>query len=169
MSDCCPSSVAGEKGSGGQVLSMFVAIVNTIVIRLMLTMGVARSLGDYDLIHRASLVNMKDFLTPQPEIQVYKAYKHKFSQEDVLVMATDGMWDVVTNTEVQRELMAAAESRPDGLNVKIQQEISHTKMAKSLVELARGLKRDGFWEKEDGSLASGDDISAFVIPLHHSS
>ena len=95
----------------------------------MLTMGVARSLGDYDLIHRASLVNMKDFLTPQPEVRVYKAYSHKFSPEDVLVMATDGMWDVVTNTEVQRELQA----RPGGLK----QEIGHTKMAKALVELAR--------------------------------
>merc|ERR1711911_278983 len=125
----------------------------------MLTMGVARSLGDYDLIHRASLVNMKGFLTPQPEVRVYKAFSHKFSQEDVLVMATDGMWDVVTNTEVQRELQA----RPGGLK----QEIGHTKMAKALVELARGIKRDGFWEKADGSLASGDDISAFVIPLHN--
>ena len=127
--------------------------------RLMLTMGVARSLGDYDLTHRASLVNMKDFLTPQPEVRVYKAYSQKFSPEDVLVMATDGMWDVVTNSEVQRELLAAQGSR--------QQEIVHTKMAKALVELARGLKRDGFWEKADGSLASGDDISAFVIPLHN--
>ena len=128
-------------------------------MKLLLTMGVARSLGDYDLIHRASLVNMKDFLTPQPEVRVYKAYSHKFSQEDVLVMATDGMWDVVTNTEVQRELQA----RPGGLK----EEIAYTKMAKALVELARGLKRDGFWEKADGSLASGDDISAFVIPLHN--
>ena len=129
----------------------------------MLTMGVARSLGDYDLIHRASLVNMKDFLTPQPEVRVYKAYSRKFSPEDVLVMATDGMWDVVTNTEVQRELMAAHQARPGGQ----MQEIVHTKMAKTLVELARGLKKDGFWEKADGSLASGDDISAFVIPLHN--
>ena len=47
-------------------------------VRLMLTMGVARSLGDYDLIHRASLVNMKEFLTPEPEIKVYPAYKYKF-------------------------------------------------------------------------------------------
>ena len=129
----------------------------------MLTMGVARSLGDYDLIHRASLVNMKDFLTPQPEVRVYKAYSRKFSHEDVLVMATDGMWDVVTNTEVQRELKAAHQARPGGQ----MQEIVHTKMAKTLVELARGLKKDGFWEKADGSLASGDDISAFVIPLHN--
>ena len=48
----------------------------------MLTMGVARSLGDYDLIHRASLVNMKEFLTPQPEVRVFPAYKYKFGGED---------------------------------------------------------------------------------------
>ena len=130
--------------------------------RLMLTMGVARSLGDYDLIHRASLVNMKDFLTPQPEVRVYKAYSHKFSQEDVLVMATDGMWDVLTNEEVAREIKKAAE-----LSDKLDPipEITHTQMAKHLVELARGEKKEGFWEKGDGSLASGDDISVFVIPL----
>ena len=56
-------------------------------------------------------------------------------------MATDGMWDVVTNTEVQRELQTA----PDVGDKK--QEIVHTKMhgmAKTLVELARGVKKDGF-------------------------
>ena len=26
--------------------------------------------------------------------------------------------------------------------------------------------RDGYWEKENGQLASGDDISVFVIPLN---
>ena len=59
-------------------------------VRLMLTMGVSRSLGDFDLMHRASLVNMKEFLTAQPEVQVFPAYKHSLGREDVLVMATDG-------------------------------------------------------------------------------
>ena len=59
-------------------------------VRLMLTMGVSRSLGDFDLMHRASLVNMKEFLTAQPEVQVFPAYKHSLGKEDVLVMATDG-------------------------------------------------------------------------------
>ena len=45
-------------------------------VRLML--GMARSLGDFDLIHRASLVNMKEFLTPQPEVRVCPACKYKF-------------------------------------------------------------------------------------------
>ena len=38
-------------------------------------------------------------------------------------------------------------------------------MAKHLVQLARGEKKEGYWEKHDGSLASGDDISVFVIPV----
>ena len=59
-------------------------------VRLMLTMGVSRSLGDFDLMHRASLVNMKEFLTAQPEVQVFPAYQHSLGREDVLVMATDG-------------------------------------------------------------------------------
>ena len=130
--------------------------------RLMLTMGVARSLGDYDLIHRASLVNMKEFLTPQPEVRVFPAYKYKFGGEDVLVLATDGMWDVVTNTEVQGQLLQQARSRGPAT------EIAPTKMAKTLVEVARGVRREGFWEKTDGNLASGDDISVFVIPLQNS-
>ena len=46
-------------------------------------------------------------------------------------------------------------------------EIFHTQMAKHLVQLARGQKKEGYWEKEDGSLASGDDISVFVIPVEN--
>ena len=59
-------------------------------VRLMLTMGVSRSLGDFDLMHRASLVNMKEFLTAQPEVRVFPAYKDSLGKDDVLVMATDG-------------------------------------------------------------------------------
>ena len=46
--------------------------------------------------------------------------------------------------------------------------VAHGQVARGLVELARGERRDGYWEKVDGCLASGDDISAFVIPLTHS-
>ena len=69
-------------------------------------------------------------------------------------MGTDGMWDVVTNCEVQRELQRAARDDLKETGDK-KQEIVHTKMAKTLVELARGVKKDGFWEKTDGNLASG--------------
>ena len=38
-------------------------------VRLMMTMGVARALGDWDLVHRHSKATIKDFLTPQPEVR----------------------------------------------------------------------------------------------------
>ena len=38
-------------------------------VRLMLTMGVARSLGDFDLVHKATGCTMKEFLSPQPEVE----------------------------------------------------------------------------------------------------
>ena len=34
------------------------------------------------------------------QVRVYKAYKQGLGQQDYLVMATDGLWDVVTNEEV---------------------------------------------------------------------
>ena len=48
-------------------------------------------------------------------------------------------------------------------------QLQPTRLARGLVELARGEKRDGYWEKLDENLASGDDISVFVIPLGNSS
>lgn len=85
-------------------------------------------------------------------------------------MATDGMWDVVTNTEVSRELRAASgdsdikENGAGGGDKK--PEIVFTKMAKTLVELARGLKRDGFWEKTDGNLASGFKFKLMILDIY---
>ena len=69
--------------------------------RLMLTMGVTRALGDFDLVHRPSQINMKAFVSPHPDVQVWPAYKEQPSNGDYLVMATDGLWDVVTNEEVK--------------------------------------------------------------------
>ena len=66
----------------------------------MLTMGVTRALGDFDLVHRPSQTNMKAFISPHPEVQVLPAYKQNLGTGDYLVMATDGLWDVVTNEEV---------------------------------------------------------------------
>ena len=34
------------------------------------------------------------------QVQVYKAYGQELGQQDYLVMATDGLWDVLTNEEV---------------------------------------------------------------------
>ncbi|XP_023340110.1 protein phosphatase 1H [Eurytemora carolleeae] len=128
-------------------------IINIIIIIFIII--ITRSLGDYELIHRSSLCNMKEFLTPQPEVRLWKPTQ-EMSKEDVIVIATDGMWDVVTNKEAGDIVRQQA----------TQGEIVYTNLAKRLVERARGERKDGFWEKEDGNLASGDDISVFVIPIH---
>ena len=138
----------------------------------MLTMGVTRALGDFDLVHRPSQINMKPFISPHPEVQVWPAYKQQPSTGDYLIMATDGLWDVVTNeevgelylslrviTQVGRFLLCAKEEEA------VSSQLQPTKLARGLVELARGERKEGYWEKVDGRLASGDDISAFVIPL----
>ena len=53
-----------------------------------------------------------------------------YRTSDVLVMATDGMWDVVTNNEVQRELkMAIADQKDEEKSA----EIVHTRYERSIM------------------------------------
>ena len=77
-------------------------------------------------------------------------------------MINVGLWDVLTNEEVAEAIRKAAN---EANQVEPKPEVFQTQMAKNLVQLARGEKKEGYWEKQDGSLASGDDISVFVIPL----
>ena len=44
--------------------------------RLMATMGVSRALGDFDLVHRATQISIKPFVSPHPEVVVWRAYRH---------------------------------------------------------------------------------------------
>ena len=70
--------------------------------RLLATIGVTRGLGDHDLRAQAQhgTVLIKPFLSPQPEVRVLDVDTENITQDDVLVLATDGLWDVVTNDEV---------------------------------------------------------------------
>ena len=71
--------------------------------RLLATIGVTRGFGDHDLKAQSSngqLVYIKPFLTPQPEVRVLDVENEEISESDVLVMATDGLWDVVSNERV---------------------------------------------------------------------
>ena len=53
-----------------------------------------------------------------------------YRTSDVLVMATDGMWDVVTNNEVQRELkMAIADQKDEEKSA----EIVHTRYERTII------------------------------------
>lgn len=70
--------------------------------RLLATIGVTRGFGDHDL--RAQSQNgpiyIKPFLSPEPEVRVLDIENETIGESDVLVMATDGLWDVVTNERV---------------------------------------------------------------------
>ena len=80
--------------------------------------------------------------------------------EEVLVMGSDGLWDVLTNDDVrdlvQRSLKADKEAclgRPELL-------------ARKLVTTARGERMpEMYWEMKNKKLASGDDITAFTVIL----
>jgi serine/threonine protein phosphatase PrpC len=81
--------------------------------RLLATIGVTRGFGDHELRAQAqqgSTILIKPFLTPQPEVRVLDVETETVTAEDVLVLATDGLWDVVSNEEVaaivQRGLQA---------------------------------------------------------------
>lgn len=125
--------------------------------RLLGTVGVARGLGDHDLIVKSSLANCKEFLSCQPEVRV--KYIQDLHPDSILVMATDGLWDVLTNLNVfdlTREFWARNKN-----DLFICQ-----KLAQHLTLEARGEKTtDGYWEKKNGDLASGDDISCLAIPI----
>ena len=85
--------------------------------RLMSTMGVARGIGDHGLMVKASYVSCKEFLTCQPEIRVLDVKSDcgkGLSGEEYLVMATDGLWDVVKNSEARnivREVLSSQKSK----------------------------------------------------------
>jgi len=69
-------------------------------------------------------------------------------------MASDGLWDVLTNTDVHSFFQGSSKHT------------SSIEMAKGLVMEARGHQvPDGFWEKKNGDLASGDDITCITVAI----
>ena len=69
--------------------------------RLLATIGVTRGFGDHDLKAQSNSGNpvyIKPFLTPQPEVRVLDIENEEVTESDVLIMATDGLWDVVSNS-----------------------------------------------------------------------
>merc|ERR1719320_471822 len=107
--------------------------------RLLATIGVTRGFGDHDLRAQAQTgtVLIKPFLSPQPEVRVLDVENETVTAEDVLVLGTDGLWDVVSNDEV-----AAIVQR--GL---------------------QAWDNESKWRRSSGGPATIDDISVFVIPV----
>lgn len=120
------------------------------------TIGVTRGFGDHDLLSVFQKLPIKPFLSPHPEVQVHNLENVK--EEDVLVMATDGLWDVITGVR-------AAEIVAKSINTFMEKE-RYVSAATCLVGAARGiLVHEHSWQLRNGKPASVDDISVFVIPL----
>ncbi|XP_051873949.1 protein phosphatase 1M-like [Pristis pectinata] len=128
--------------------------------RVMDTIAVTRGLGDHQLMVYDTDLHIKPFLSCIPEVTVFDLGQHKFEQNDVLIMATDGLWDVMSNQDV-------ADTTKKFLEDHKHESRRYTMLAQYLVLKARGIPYNNDWTLEDGSFASPDDISVFVIPLYN--
>ncbi|XP_072136894.1 protein phosphatase 1M-like isoform X3 [Mobula birostris] len=128
--------------------------------RVMGTTVVTRGLGDHKLMVYDTDLCIKPFLSCIPEVTVFDLGQHEFGQTDALIMATDGLWDVMSNKDV-------ADITEKFLDEQKQDPCRYAMLAQYLVLKARGVPHSNDWILEDGSFASLDDISVFVIPLYH--
>ncbi|XP_072511354.1 protein phosphatase 1H [Notamacropus eugenii] len=129
--------------------------------RVMATIGVTRGLGDHDLKVHDSNIYIKPFLSSAPEVRVYDLMQYEHGADDVLILATDGLWDVLVNKEVAE---AVTQFLP---NCDPDDPHRYTLAAQDLVMRARGVLKDRGWRISNDRLGSGDDISVYVIPLIH--
>lgn len=130
--------------------------------RLLQTIGVARVFGDHDLKVFDSNIWIKPFLSAVPEVRILDLTSTEVSEDDVLIMGSDGLWDVVLNTEVAQIVNNVLNQYQPTNNRR------YVSAAFELVSQARGVEKDNGWRKLTGDHHHGsyDDITVFVIPLH---
>lgn len=129
--------------------------------RLMETIGVARGFGDHDLRVFDSEIYVKPFLTSMPEVEIYDTKTGELGENCVIVMASDGLWDVISNTEAAA-IVNQTLSSYNSTDYK-----RYAAAAQELVTQARGFHTGQGWRKKNSEdQASFDDITVFVIPLH---
>lgn len=126
--------------------------------RLMATIGTTRGFGDHDL-EAPGGQWIKPFLTPIPEVRIADLAAQDYEEDDILIMASDGLWERITNTEAQEIVHEAYQSNPHDEKI-------YTQMARDLVLAARGTFGKKGWRTKKDQIASGDDITVFVIPLN---
>uniref|UniRef100_A0A671K7J1 Protein phosphatase 1H-like n=1 Tax=Sinocyclocheilus anshuiensis TaxID=1608454 RepID=A0A671K7J1_9TELE len=127
--------------------------------RVMATIGVTRGLGDHDLKVYNSNIHIKPFLSCCPEVKVYKISEHKHGSDDVLIMGSDGLWDVTTDRDVADAVSTFLSSREPN------DPLRYTLAAQDLLMRSRGVLKERGWRLPNERLGSGDDITVFVIPL----
>ncbi|XP_060628668.2 protein phosphatase 1J [Anolis sagrei] len=127
--------------------------------RMMATIGVTRGLGDHDLKVYSSNIHIKPFLSCIPDVHIYDLTQYEHCPDDVLVLGTDGLWDVTNNQEVAKVVFDVL------MRYEPNDPCRYTMVAQELVMKSRGILKDRGWRLANDKLGSGDDISVFVIPL----
>ncbi|XP_025106522.1 protein phosphatase 1H-like isoform X2 [Pomacea canaliculata] len=130
--------------------------------RLMGTIGVSRGFGDHSLLAHGDETRIKPFLSCIPEVQVFDLGEHQLTEDDVLVMGSDGLWDMTTSEKIGSLVKKTLATRSlSELDDRI-----YTRVARAVIQHSRGESVSGGWLQDCGREASFDDISAFVIPLN---
>ncbi|XP_005074906.1 protein phosphatase 1M isoform X1 [Mesocricetus auratus] len=123
--------------------------------RLLGTLAVSRGLGDHQLRVLDTNIQLKPFLLSIPQVTVLDVDQLALEEEDVVVMATDGLWDVLSNEQVARLVRSFLTGNREDPH-------RFSELAKMLIHNTQG--------KDDGATGEGqvsyDDVSVFVIPLH---
>ncbi|KFO32693.1 protein phosphatase 1M isoform X1 [Fukomys damarensis] len=123
--------------------------------RLLGTLAVSRGLGDHQLRVLDTNIQLKPFLLSVPEVTVLDMDQLELQEDDVVVMATDGLWDVLSNEQVAWLVRSFLPGNRDDPH-------RFLELAQMLIRSTQG--------KEDGPTVQGqvsyDDVSVFVIPLH---
>ncbi|EEC17961.1 protein phosphatase 2C zeta, putative, partial [Ixodes scapularis] len=131
--------------------------------RVLATIGVTRGFGDHDLKAQSSNVDIKPFLTAEPEagVRVFDVNSEELTEGDVLVMGTDGLWDVMANEKAAEIVQKSLDHFPANDT----QRVKYISAAQDLVMHSRGKLKERNWRTADNRAATIDDISVFVIPL----
>ncbi|GLV43282.1 uncharacterized protein CBL_14040 [Carabus blaptoides fortunei] len=128
--------------------------------RVMNTIGVTRGFGDHDLRAISSKIPIKPFLSSRPEVNILDIAVGDKPEDEVLIVASDGLWDVTSNEK-------AAEIVDRILTQFSNEKHKYISAAQALVAYARGKPvGESSWRTSEGTPATGDDVSVFVIPLH---
>lgn len=134
--------------------------------RVLATIGVTRGFGDHELRAQYGSLPIKPFLTPEPQVKILPLESDgSLTPEDVLIMGTDGLWDVTSNQEAADVVKNSFDLFPD--NEESRSKYRYITAAQDLVIHSRGhtTNWNNVWRTNDERLASLDDIAVFVIPL----
>lgn len=93
------------------------------------------------------------------QVNVLNISDMDLSEYDILVMGTDGLWDVTSNEK-------AAEITNSLFTQFMDEKHKYISGAQALVANARGKPYgESSWRTSEGKPATGDDVSVFVIPI----